>query len=602
MPRFGFRARLFAVTMTSILVVLGAGYWYLRTTTEVAVLERLERDLVVRVQLVEAITNVEAGDTPLTLEYAAKWDTLADRLGQVAGARTTLMAGSGVVLGDSEVPLDRLPSVENHNSRPEVVEATSRSLGIAQRMSSTVSAPLIYVAKVWKKDDTALGVVRVALPATELDAAVTSLTKGFSVSLAVALLIALLVSTVAAQLTSASARSLTQIAERMSGGDLSVRSAMAGTDEFAVLGQALDGLAQNLSVTLEQLKGERDRLERVLRSMVEGVLLMDEAGKIVLYNSAVIEMLYLNSGILGRRASDVIKLDGFGEMLTGALNGDNSFRELKASEPKAKVLLTSVRRLARRKGALAVFVDVTEQRHLETVRQEFVANASHELRTPVAAILSAVETLQDGATGDPETLASFLDMIERNANRLRSLVDDLLTLSQIESGRLEVVPKPVALRPAIEDVFKNLTPQARAKETELICRVPTNLRVMATEAGIEHVFGNLVDNAIKYCPARATVTVSAKALDGIVAITVTDTGPGIEPAHRERIFERFYRVDAGRSRAVGGTGLGLSIVKHWVEAMDGSVRAEEAPGGGTRFRIALNDAEGASSDQPRLTA
>jgi two-component system phosphate regulon sensor histidine kinase PhoR len=584
--------------MASILVVLGAGYWYLRTSTEAALLESLERDLVVRVQLVEASVNLEAGQTPATIEHASKWDALADHLGQVAGARTTLLSNEGVVLGDSEVSLERLSSVENHGSRPEVQAALGGGLGVAQRLSSTVSVPLIYVATRWQKDGMTLGVVRVALPATELDAAVDVLTKGLTVSMGVALLIALLVSTVAAQLTSASARSLTQVALRMSGGDLTVRSSLAGTDEFAVLGQALDGLAQNLSVTLEQLKGERDRLERVLRSMVEGVVLMDEAGKIVLYNRAMIEMLYLNSGILGRRADEVIKLEGFEEMLTGALNGDNSFRELKATEPKAKVLLTSVRRLARRKGALAVFVDVTEQRHLETVRQEFVANASHELRTPVAAILSAVETLQDGAMSDPEFSQSFLGMIERNANRLRSLVDDLLTLSQIESGRLEVVPKPVSLRPAIEDVFKNLTPQARAKETELICRVPTNLRVMATEAGIEHVFGNLVDNAIKYCPARATVTVAAKSLDGVVAITVTDTGPGIEPAHRERIFERFYRVDAGRSREVGGTGLGLSIVKHWVEAMDGTVRAEAAPGGGTRFRIALNDAEGTTQEQP----
>jgi two-component system, OmpR family, phosphate regulon sensor histidine kinase PhoR len=596
MPRFGFRARLFAVTMASIMVVLGAGYWYLRTTTEAAMLQSLERELVVRVQLVETSVNREAGETPPTLEHAAKWDALVDHLGQVAAARTTLVSKDGVVLGDSDVPLERLASVDNHGARPEVSTALHGGLGVAQRLSSTLSVPLIYVATQWEKDGVVLGVVRVALPATELDAAVDALTKGLTISFGVALLIALLVSTVAAQLTSASARSLTQIALRMSGGDLTVRSSWAGTDEFAVLGQALDGLAQNLSVTLEQLKGERDRLERVLRSMVEGVVLMDEAGKIVLYNRAVIEMLYLNSGILGRRATEVIKLDGFEEMLTGALNGDNSFRELKAIEPKAKVLLTSVRRLARRKGALAVFVDVTEQRHLETVRQEFVANASHELRTPVAAILSAVETLQDGAASDAEILQSFLGMIDRNAHRLRSLVDDLLTLSQIESGRLEVMPKPVALRPAIEDVFKNLTPQARAKETELVCRVPTNLRVMATEAGIEHVFGNLVDNAIKYCPARATVTVAAKTLDGVVAITVTDTGPGIEPAHRERIFERFYRVDAGRSREVGGTGLGLSIVKHWVEAMDGTVRAEAAPGGGTRFRIALNDAEVAGGD------
>lgn len=602
MPRFGFRARLFAVTMASILVVLGVGYWYLRTTTEAALLESLERDLVVRVRLVQTSVELEAGETPPSPDHAAKWDALADRLGRVAAARTTLMALDGVVLGDSDVSLERLPNVENHASRPEMKAALSGQLGVAQRVSSTVSVPLIYVATPWVRGGRTLGVVRVALPATELDAAVDGLTKGLTVSMGVALLIALLVSTVAAQLTSASARSLTQTALRMSGGDLTVRSAMAGSDEFAVLGRALDGLAQNLSVTLEQLKGERDRLERVLRSMVEGVLLMDEAGKIVLYNSAVIDMLYLNSGILGRRATEVIKLDGFEEMLAGALEGDNSFRELKAIEPKAKVLLTSVRRLARRKGALAVFVDVTEQRHLETVRQEFVANASHELRTPVAAILSAVETLQDGAMSDPEFSESFLGMIERNANRLRSLVDDLLTLSQIESGRLEVVPKPVALRPAVEDVFKNLTPQARAKETELVCRVPTNLRVMATEAGIEHVFGNLVDNAIKYCPPRATVTVAAKAVDGIVAITVTDTGPGIEPAHRERIFERFYRVDAGRSREVGGTGLGLSIVKHWVEAMGGTVRAEAAPGGGTRFRIALNDAEASSVEQPEANA
>lgn len=602
MPRFGFRARLFAVTMASILVVLGAGYWYLRTTTEAALLERLERDLVVRVQLVETSVNLEAGSTPVNLENASKWDALADHLAAVAGARTTIVATDGTVIGDSEVAVERLSMVENHRSRPEIEAALSGRLGVAQRVSSTVSVPLIYVATPWRREGSALGVVRVALPATELDAAVDALTKALTISLVVALLIASLVSTVAAQLTSASARSLTQIALRMSGGDLTVRSSLAGTDEFAVLGQALDGLAQNLSVTLEQLKGERDRLERVLRSMVEGVVLMDEAGKIVLYNRAVIEMLYLNSGILGRRANEVIKLEGFEEMLTGALNGDNSFRELKATEPKSKVLLTSVRRLARRKGALAVFVDVTEQRHLETVRQEFVANASHELRTPVAAILSAVETLQDGAMSDPEFSQSFLEMIERNANRLRSLVDDLLTLSQIESGRLEVSPKPVSLRPAIEDVFKNLTPQARAKETELICRVPTNLRVMATEAGIEHVFGNLVDNAIKYCPAGATVTVAAKSLDGVVAITVTDTGPGIEPAHRERIFERFYRVDAGRSREVGGTGLGLSIVKHWVEAMDGTVRAEAAPGGGTRFRIALNDAEGANSEHNEANA
>lgn len=586
--------------MTSIMVVLGAGYWYLRTSTEAAMLESLERDLIVRAELVEVSVNLEANGVPATSEHAREWDALADRLGTVASARTTLISRAGVVLGDSEVPLERLTDVQNHATRGEFEEALERGFGVARRRSSTLRVPLIYVAKRWNEGGESKGVVRVALPATDLEAAVDALTKGLTFSLGVAFLIALLVSTVAAQLTSASARSLTQVAMRMSGGDLTARSSLAGSDEFAVLGRALDGLAQNLSVTLEQLKGERDRLERVLRSMVEGVLLMDESGSIVLYNNAVLEMLHIDSKILGRSARDVIQLNGFEEMLVGALNGDNAFRELKATEPKSKVLLTSVRRLARRKGALAVFVDVTEQRHLETVRQEFVANASHELRTPVAAILSAVETLQDGAIEDPEFSQSFLGMIERNAHRLKALTDDLLTLSQIESGRLDVALKPVHLRQAVEDVFKNLAPQARAKETELICRVPTNLRVRATERGIGHVFGNLIDNAIKYCPNKARVTVAAKASDGRVVITVTDTGPGIEPAHRERIFERFYRVDAGRSRDVGGTGLGLSIVKHWVEAMGGTVRAEAGPGGGTRFRLALEDADamGGESHEP----
>lgn len=596
MPRFGFRARVFTVTMASILVVLGAGYWYLRVTTETAVLERLERDLVFRVHLVQAIVNLEAGTTPVGLETASKWDELSDRLATVAGARTTLMTVDGQVVGDSEVPLHELANIQNHAGRPEVIAASRGELGVARRTSSTVSAPLIYVATQWRMDDAIVGIVRVALPATELEVTVWALTRGLTFSLGVALLIALLVSSAAAQLTSASARNLTQVAERMSGGDLTVRSSLEGKDEFAVLGQALDGLAQNLSVTLEQLRGERDRLERVLRSMVEGVLLMDESGTIVLCNSAVIDMLYLNTGIIGQRATEVIKLEGFESMVTGALAGDNSFKELQATEPKSKVLLTSVRRLARRKGALAVFVDVTEQRHLETVRQEFVANASHELRTPVAAILSAVETLLDGASDDPEASKSFLDMIERNANRLKSLVNDLLTLSQIESGSLVIDLHPIALRAAVQEVFKSLAPQARNKETRLVCRVPTNLRVMATEAGIEHVFSNLVDNAIKYCPARATVTVAARVNDGVVSVTVTDTGPGIEAAHRERIFERFYRVDTGRSRAVGGTGLGLSIVRHWVEAMGGTVRAEGAPGGGARFRIALNDADAVTEE------
>lgn len=590
--RFGFRGRLFLVTLVSILVVVGGGYWYFLTATEEALLSRLRADLTVRAHLVVDGLNAMRARVPVSREQAAHWDALADHFGHVSHTRTTVMDARGVVIGDSAVDVDEIGLVESHSTRGEVEAARHGLVGVEQRRSATLQEPLIYLAVPWRSEGQLVGVVRVALPVTELEAAVQRLTQGLSVSLGVAFLVALLVSTVAAQLSSRTARQLTQVAKQMSAGDLAIRSHVPGSDEFAVLGRALDGLAQNLSATLDQLRGERDRLESVLRSMLEGVLMMDEEETIVLHNTAFMQMLYLNASIDGRKATDVIALEGFKAMVAEALRGHSVSGELTLREPTSRTFLTNVRPLARQRGVLVVLVDVTEQRHLETVRQEFVANASHELRTPVAAILSAVETLQDAAAADPEARTAFLSMIERNAARLRALVEDLLALSSIESGRLAIEQKPIALRAAIEAVLDNLAPQAKQRGTQLLCRVPTNLYVMGTDAGLAHVFGNLVDNAIKYCPPKAKVTVAARAGDGVVIVTVTDTGPGIEAAHRERIFERFYRVDTGRSRAVGGTGLGLSIVKHWVEAMGGNIRVEAPVEGGARFRVALNDGSG----------
>ncbi len=528
--RFGFRGRLFVVTLGSILVVVGGGYWYFLTATEAALMSRLRADLTVRAHLVMDGLNATGEHHPLTLANVAHWDVLADHFGHVSQTRATLMDLTGTVIGDSGVATDDVENVENHATRPEVAAALHGQIGVQRRRSATVREPLIYLAMPWLDKGQAIGILRVALPATELEQAVERLTQGLSVSLGVAFLVALLVSTVAAQLSSRTARDLTRVAKQMSDGDLAIRSHVPGSDEFAVLGRALDGLAHNLSATLDQLRGERDRLESVLRSMLEGVLMMDEHETIVLHNTAFMQMLYLSPGIDGRKATDVIVLEGFKAMVSEALHGNSVSGELSLREPTSKIFLTNVRPLARQQGVLVVLVDITEQRHLETVRQEFVANASHELRTPVAAILSAVETLQNAAADDPEATMAFLSMIERNAERLRTLVEDLLALSSIESGKLEVIPKPIALRTAVEGVLNNLTPQARRKGTHLLCRVPTNLQVMATESGLAHVFGNLVDNAIKYCPANATVTVAAKAGgDGVVIVTVTDTGPGLRP-------------------------------------------------------------------------
>ncbi|HEX2735364.1 MAG TPA: ATP-binding protein [Polyangiaceae bacterium] len=339
-------------------------------------------------------------------------------------------------------------------------------------------------------------------------------------------------------------------------------------------------------VTLE-LENEKSRLKRVLSSMKEGVLLVDANGSVRLVNSALTSMLTVAEEPVGKEVSQVFDAPQLVELLRNPPGDEHQAVELVSRQNPARKILANARRLAGGDGVIAVFVDVTEQRRLETVRQEFVSNASHELRTPIAAILSAVETLQNigAVTGDAEK--NFMEMIGRNALRLKALVDDLLALSHVESGAVQVQPEPVKLKSAVEAIMNDLAAAASSRGTTLVCNVESDLVVMASPRGLHHVIGNLIDNAIKYCPPESRVTVEAHREAEVVAISVVDNGPGIPEAHRDRIFERFYRIDAGRSRGLGGTGLGLSIVKHWVEAMGGTIQVAAAPGGGTAFRVEL---------------
>jgi two-component system phosphate regulon sensor histidine kinase PhoR len=242
-----------------------------------------------------------------------------------------------------------------------------------------------------------------------------------------------------------------------------------------------------------------------------------------------------------------------------------------------------------------VFVDVTHLRRLETLRRDFVANASHELRTPVAAISSAAETLESAVDSDPAAARDFVQMILRNAERLRNLVDDLLDLSRIESQdfalQLETMDAEGIAGPVL-DLFRE---RASKKQIQLTSEFAPGSQMLADRRGLEHVITNLIDNAVKYCPRGSTVAVRAHRDEGSVRIEVQDDGPGIEAEHLPRLFERFYRVDPGRSRELGGTGLGLSIVKHLVEAMRGTITVESEVGRGTRFTVRLKPAPAVSS-------
>jgi two-component system phosphate regulon sensor histidine kinase PhoR len=389
---------------------------------------------------------------------------------------------------------------------------------------------------------------------------------------------------------------LTAAARRMSEGDLSVRTRMPGRDELAELGQSLDRLAGTLSVTIGDLRSAIDLHGRILEAMSEGVVVVDQEGRIVLVNPALRAMLLLGADAVGKLLMETVRHAELHNLLMDSRESPDEFANLPVEidlpglKPR-RVLVQAAPLSGDDHGILFVFVDVTELRRLESLRRDFVANASHELRTPIAAVRSATETLQSGAIHDPNAALRFLDIIERNAQRLQSLVEDMLELSKLEAKEFKLKRERVELDRVVPLVLSLFRERAEKKGVRLTAELDDRLPDVEADArALEHVLSNLVDNAVKYCPTGSNIRVTAVDKAGRVELVVSDTGPGIAQEHLSRVFERFYRVDAGRSRELGGTGLGLSIVKHMVEAMRGKVAVSSAVGKGSTFTVTLAQA------------
>jgi two-component system phosphate regulon sensor histidine kinase PhoR len=582
------RAKLFAVSLGLIAVSMIAAEAYLRPAIEENLSDRIRADLLVRLALID---NATAGAHDLRPET---WDALADRLGPRAQGRVTFVAADGRVLGDSEIAPAELAGLENHRNRPEIAAALEQHAGASTRWSATVHDRLMYAAVPITLPDGTRGAARLAVPLADVDAALRRLRNLLLVAMGVALLVAIVGSSAAAQVLSRALRRMTDVARKMSAGDLTVRTRVGGADEVAALGHALDHLAGSLSTTLTELRGERDLLERILQSMREGVLVLDADGRILLVNPALRDALLLRGNVIGMAPLELIRNADLQDLLDRALASNEVVSgEIETGAVARRRLLVHASPLppaaGQARGLLAVFVDVTEIRRLETLRKDFVANVSHELRTPVTAVRSAVETLRLTIERDQAASMRFIDMIDRNAQRLGTLVEDLLDLSRIESQGYKPDLQPLALKPMVEQVAGLLRAKVDEKRQHLTLDVPDDgLTVQADRRALEQVLTNLIENAVKYCPQGASIAVRRRVLaDGRARVEVTDTGPGIEPRHQPRLFERFYRVDGGRSRDMGGTGLGLSIVKHLVEAMRGGVGVESTPGRGSLFWFTL---------------
>jgi two-component system phosphate regulon sensor histidine kinase PhoR len=589
------RAKLFVVSLGLIVVSMVAAELYLRPEIETSLTARIRGDLLARLALIDQTAEGVHDMSPAT------WDALADTLGARAQGRVTFIASDGGVLGDSEVPLTELGTLENHRGRPEVAQALAGRSGSSMRWSATVHDRLMYAAVPLTMPDGTRGAARLAVPLADVDEALQQLRHLLLVALAVALIVAIVMSSGAAQLLSGALRRMTDVARLMSGGDLLARTRVAGSDEIAELGRALDHLAGSLSTTLTELRGERDLLGRILQSMREGVLVLDGDRRILLVNPALRSTLLLGPAVEGKAPLEAVRNADLQEILDRAFSSNEpTSGEIEVGGLTRKRLLVHASPLPSSKGdgkdegqaagLLAVFVDVTEIRRLETLRKDFVANVSHELRTPVTAVRSAVETLRHTLEHDGAASARFVDMIDRNAQRLGALVEDLLDLSRIESHEYKPELEALPLRSIAEQVVSLLRVRVDEKRQRLALEIPADgLVLQADRRALEQVLTNLVDNAVKYCPPGASITLRAHVVDGGTSarVEIVDTGPGIEPRHLPRLFERFYRVDGGRSRDMGGTGLGLSIVKHLVEAMRGAVGVESTPGRGSLFWFSL---------------
>ena len=469
------------------------------------------------------------------------------------------------------------------------------------RRSATLGRDLLYVAVPLEREGQQRAVLRLALPIQDVAEARALVRRTLAVGALLAIGVAVVIGRFVSRRITRPLRGMEGAARRMAEGDLAQTVPVVGTDEIAALGVALNRTAVALREKIEHLGDEQTKVRTILDGMIEGVVALDDRGRLLLLNPAARAMFGVENGLPeGRSFLEVIRQKDLLDLVEEVrVSGAPARHELELGPPVNRVVAARGAPLGLGPGApgvLLVLNDVTELRRLERVRSEFVANVSHELRTPLTCIKGYLETLLDGALDDRAHARRFLEVAGTHAERLDRLIDDLLELSNIESGRVTLVPMRLDLGDVVagvEAMFERQTAQSRLT---LERAVPPGLAVRADRDRLVQILVNLVDNAVKFTPEGGQVRIEAALVAaGRVEVRVRDTGIGIPSTDLPRITERFYRVDKTRSREVGGTGLGLAIVKHLVQAHGGELRIESALGHGTTVSFTLPAAEGVTT-------
>ncbi len=538
-----------------------------------------------KVQLADQAWIIADSSTPhFADDQTADLQALAIRLGNLVSGRVTIIAGDGTVLGDSEEdPAD----MENHSGRPEVVRALSGEVGSSIRHSETLGRDMMYVAVPITANSAIVGAARVSLPLTAINQTIGHINRVIAVAAVIAAVLGIVAALQLTRVTVNPIKKLTQASRKMAEGDLAQEIQVTSRDEVGDLARAFNRMAQRVKETMALVTAERDKMAVILSHMGDAIFAVDAEGRVATVNTAAEKILQLSrEDALGHTFIEVVRDYELDALLQRCLKSGEEQTGLVEIGAKRQLLGVIVTPFKGEPGCLMLIQDLTEMRKLETARRDFIANLSHELRTPIASLKALTETLREGAIDAPSVAGDFLDKMNTEADRLAQMAEELGELSRIESGEAPLRKESVEVSGAVARVTERLRAQADRAGLLLETQIEPGLpHIPADGDRLEQVLLNLMHNAIKFTPPGGKVSIMAKTDGQCLTISVADTGVGISPDDLPRVFERFYKAD--RARAGGGTGLGLAIAKHIVEAHQGRIWAESVEGKGSIFSFSL---------------
>ncbi len=543
------------------------------------------------------ITQARLISDQIPASFTHNLDDFCKRFKEKTGARVTVIDSSGQVLGDSDESSD---TMENHSDRPEIKDAEISDIGSSIRYSKTIQKDLFYLAMAINKDPDKR-FLRLSMPLTDIEKSLNTIRMKIIIASLTVSFVVILFGLIQTRRITKSVEEITDFSKEVASGNFRKRLLLKEKGELGELGKNISDMAQELQTRLKQSEGEKHKIEAILRNMSDGLILTDTKGTILLSNVAIKNLFGVESSIEGKTIMETLRNTELMEIINNVIESkDRMSREIEITHPRELYIMATATpfyssNLGRElSGVVLTFHDITRLRKLEETRKDFVANVSHEIKTPITAIKGFAETLLEGALDDRENARKFLETIKNHSERLNSLVSDLLTLSKIELGEIRIEEKDVNLNDVVDAVFTTLREKANSKGLYLKKGIAQEIKEIKSDRDrLIQILLNLVDNGIKFTEkGGVTVKVKSEKLKvetgeekDFVEISVEDTGIGVPKKHLQRLGERFYRVDRARSRELGGTGLGLAIVKHLVKAHGWEMKIESSEGQGTTVHL-----------------